>query len=99
MIAERKVCKRCGVDQPRTAYGKEPRTRDGLRARCKDCCNAQRAAWRAANPGRSSEEAQRRKAYQREWRRANPERVRAYRQTQASKADSVDYLTQWRKCR
>lgn len=93
MKATPKICKGCGVGKPRTSFASEPRTKDGLRSRCNDCRNAQRNAWRAANPERGRAEAQRRKAYQREWRRNNPERIRSYRRP----AQPHDFLTQWRK--
>lgn len=62
--------------------------------------NAASQRWRDAHREHLAsyyvQEAQRRKPYQAEWRRANPDRVRAYRQS--SKAGTGhDFLTQWRK--
>jgi hypothetical protein len=50
VAAEAKVCTGCGIMKPLTEFGRHRGTRDGHNCRCKGCCRAGCAAWRAANP-------------------------------------------------
>jgi len=45
-----KVCKKCGVKKSPVDFYKEKRVKDGLSARCKDCCKADAKAVFKANP-------------------------------------------------
>jgi hypothetical protein len=45
-----KACTVCGVVKPLTEYHRNSRHPDGHRARCKDCCNAQRRKDYAEHP-------------------------------------------------
>lgn len=51
----RKICRGCGKLVPRTEFSAEPRTKDGLQAKCKECLLVYRAAWRARNKERIAE--------------------------------------------
>lgn len=45
-----KQCKECRRLLPRSEFYRQPRGKDGLRSRCKDCLAAASALRRAANP-------------------------------------------------
>ena len=45
-----KTCKKCGVKKSREEFYKEKRVKDGLQARCKECCKADARAVFQANP-------------------------------------------------
>ena len=45
-----KICKKCGVEKPREDFYKEKRVKDGLQARCIECCKADATAVFRANP-------------------------------------------------
>ena len=45
-----KVCKKCNLKKPRSSYYKEKRVKDGLQARCIDCCKSDARAVFEANP-------------------------------------------------
>lgn len=45
-----KICLKCGVEKPLTEFNRASKARDGLRTRCRDCCRAYGAVWRAAHP-------------------------------------------------
>jgi hypothetical protein len=40
-----KVCSRCGEEKPHSEFYTRPGNRDGLRGKCKNCCDAQSRAW------------------------------------------------------
>lgn len=44
-----KSCTKCGVEKDRSEFGKKTKRRDGLQSWCKNCLNADRAAYRKAN--------------------------------------------------
>ena len=46
----KKICKKCGVEKTADEFYKEKRVKDGLQARCKDCCKADAKAIFDANP-------------------------------------------------
>lgn len=45
-----KVCKKCGVEKSRDEFYKEKRVKDGLQARCIECCKADARAVFQTNP-------------------------------------------------
>ena len=45
-----KTCKKCGVKKSRNEFYKEKRVKDGLQARCKECCKSDARAVFEANP-------------------------------------------------
>ena len=45
-----KVCKKCGVEKSHDEFYKEKRVKDGLQARCIQCCKADAKAVFEANP-------------------------------------------------
>ena len=45
-----KTCKKCGVKKSRDEFYKEKRVKDGLQARCIECCKADAKAVFQANP-------------------------------------------------
>ena len=45
-----KVCKKCGVEKSRDEFYKEKRVKDGLQARCIECCKADAKAAFQNNP-------------------------------------------------
>ena len=45
-----KVCKKCKLEKSNDEYYKEPRTKDGLQARCKECCKSDARAVFKAKP-------------------------------------------------
>lgn len=45
-----KVCKKCNLEKSDADYYKEPRVKDGLQARCKECCKSDARAVFEANP-------------------------------------------------
>lgn len=63
-----KACSKCGAEKPLSEFHK---SRNGLRADCKECRRSANRAWHAANPEKAS-------ASNRAWRVANRERVREY---------------------
>ena len=63
-----KVCKKCGSKKSAKDFYKEKRVKDGLSARCKECCKADARAVFKANPEPYRERA--RKAYNYAERRA-----------------------------
>ena len=56
-VPSEKACTKCSAIKPITDFHRNGSRR---RARCKECCNAQTAAWRRANPD-----------YMVEWQKAN----------------------------
>ena len=102
-----KTCTKCGVEKELDRFFFDPRGRDGRVARCKDCCNARTAAWRAENPARCTELAHswylRNTAKvaarkQREY-KANPERFAAWSAAwqKANKEKCLQLAAEWRK--
>ena len=49
-LFEMKVCKKCGTKKSADNFYKEKRVKDGLQARCIDCCKADAKAVFKANP-------------------------------------------------
>ena len=45
-----KVCKKCRIEKSDDEFYKEKRVKDGLQARCKECCKADARAVFEANP-------------------------------------------------
>lgn len=62
-----KTCTKCGETKPETEFGKQATGRDGLRAWCKSCG----IAWRAANQDKVS-------VIRARYNAANPEKVKAW---------------------
>jgi len=50
MFSMNKVCKKCGVKKSKDEFHKEKRVKDGLQARCIDCCKADAKAAFERNP-------------------------------------------------
>lgn len=65
-----KTCSRCGVQKDREAFSKNSRAKDGLKAACKVCLNAEHRAYSLAHPEAA-------KARQTRWLQENPEKARA----------------------
>lgn len=61
------ACNRCGIDKPLTEYHKHPRSKNGVRGICKDCCKISSAQYRDANR-------EKRRASSLAWAANNPER-------------------------
>lgn len=100
-MSDSKTCRKCGETKPLSAFHRCAAVKDGRKAQCAECGRKSSAQWRDSNTAHLAEyskaDAQRRKTYQREWRAANPDRIRAYRETYKAKADPRDFLTQWRR--
>lgn len=47
-----KTCRKCKQAKPLTEFTKHAAHKDGLKAKCKTCANADSAKWRKDNPGR-----------------------------------------------
>ena len=65
-----KTCTKCGAEKALDLFHRRALSSDGLNARCKVCCSADSAAWRAANHSRTL-------LVGRAWKAANRERHRA----------------------
>lgn len=65
-----KRCRMCGEEKPLSNFAKRKEARDGRDGRCRECYNAEKAAWQKANPDKA-------KASTNAWRSVNRERVRA----------------------
>ncbi len=84
-LPEYKVCSVCHVEQPTAAYNRHKGTRDGLHSECKACSAIQRRDLFLRNPdharslGRSANKRryEKRREYNREWRRRNAAYVRS----------------------
>lgn len=63
-----KVCTSCSEPKPLAAFGRD---RGRLRAKCKECANAQTQAWREKTP---EEFKQKNKAYSKNYNERNPEK-------------------------
>jgi len=50
MYSMNKVCKKCGVEKTSSEFYKEKRVKDGLQARCIQCCKADAKAAFQRNP-------------------------------------------------
>jgi Autographiviridae endonuclease VII len=75
-----KRCTVCGETKPLDAFYRSAGMRDGHRNDCKACNLAAKARRYAANPEQM-------KARVRQWQRANPERIRAYRRVYRQRAE------------
>ena len=71
-----KTCARCGRSLDESAFGKDERTKDGLRYWCKRC-DTTYASLRRKDPAVKAVEAKR----VRNWREAHPERVKEIKDT------------------
>lgn len=79
-----KICTKCCQHKPPAEFSKDAYKRDGLSTRCKSCRSAEHAAWRAKNPDAVktnnaewyAKNADRSRAYSREYRRLNLEQVK-----------------------
>lgn len=65
-----KLCSRCNLPKHKSEFGKDPKTRDGLRHWCKQCCNETNKEWQKSNPKKHAAQMAR-------WRKANPEKSKA----------------------
>lgn len=80
-----KVCRKCGLDKPLTAYHKKSGSSDGLRRECRSCRAAEKKAYYEAHKAetlrqqKDYREANRESERERHarWRKANPEKVAA----------------------
>lgn len=64
-----KYCKKCDNTKPKSDFGKNKNTKDGLQFYCKDCCKATTKRYREANKEKYYASAKR-------WAKENPERVK-----------------------
>ena len=64
-VPSEKACTKCGETKPLDQFHRRKDSPGGRRAYCKECRNAQTAAWREANPNRRAD-------YMAAWRKANP---------------------------
>ena len=84
-----KRCSKCRSDQPEAYFGKDASRRDGLQVWCKEC----QRAYREANKARIAERS-------REWKLANPEKVKASRDARRDRPDvqqkRSDYNREWK---
>jgi 5-methylcytosine-specific restriction endonuclease McrA len=97
-IGMNKICSKCRVAQPVTAFARDANRRDGFGPWCKGCIGV----WRAANRERLLVEkkacylanAEKRKAQSRAWAAANPERKKAgdkrYREENPQRKAAMD---------
>lgn len=65
-----KICSRCKIDKPYSAYFKDNRRAIGIRCRCKECCALETQEWREKNRSDYN-------SYVSMWRGENPERQHA----------------------
>lgn len=76
-----KTCTKCSETKPKTEFGKDVSSRNGLRSSCKVCNAAYCAAYRAANPAYKATyyaaNADKVRAPSSAWAKANPDKVRA----------------------
>jgi hypothetical protein len=75
-----KCCKKCGVSKPLDEFYRAQGTKDGHRGECKACAAIYRRQQYLANPEAS-------KARVRDWQKANPERLQAWRKAYRSKPE------------
>ena len=81
-----KTCTKCGETKSLSEFGKNAGGRDGLRSKCKACCNIVSAAWFAKNRDQRNATSakwqaanqERKKASNAKWRESNIEKMRAY---------------------
>lgn len=73
LSSETSWCSGCKQNLPKDRFGKNPRTRDGLRAYCFDCKRLESRAYRERNPEASALSTKR-------WVQRNPDKVEAKRQ-------------------
>lgn len=85
-----KTCTRCGISKPRSEFGSNKRSREGLLARCKECTSA----WHRANYLAKREV---RLAQSRAWYAANKERRAAVSRAyyEANKEQYAERQRQW----
>jgi len=97
-IEDMKKCTKCLVQLPLSHFNNNKRAKDGKQYACRHCARASARRWRHENPEmveanrRREREAKRGREtalgrekvnkYQREWKRANPEKVRGYAHSQ-----------------
>jgi len=67
-----KQCAKCNEVKPVTEFGKYTRSKDGLKARCKECMRADAKKYNEENRAEVNE-------YYRAWREANREKIRKAR--------------------
>ena len=87
MVAETKVCSRCGKEKGLGEFYAKKKSRDGKTSHCKVCHDAWTKSWRLANPEKDRESARRRYAAnpegmrekRRKWGMANPEKLKEQR--------------------
>lgn len=79
---ETKVCTKCRVEKPTSAFGAHKRGKNGLRPSCKECC---RASWRSYKEENKEEIAARKRrrreenpTYYSQYRKENKEKIAAY---------------------
>lgn len=97
-----KVCKKCGVEKPITFFNASMKTKDGLRADCKQCVSHYNQQYRKNNSARIREtdkawvnrNAEHVQQMQRNWRHANTEHLRNYRTR--NKEQIRTQLSEWR---
>jgi hypothetical protein len=71
-MRQSKICAKCHVDRPLSAFGPSTQALDGLKSRCRECLAADQLAYAAKH--RDVVDAKRR-----EWREKNPEKMAAYK--------------------
>ena len=65
-----KTCTKCGIEKDESEFHKSKDGKNGLRARCKVCCNSEVREWKLEN-------AEKRKEYAERWYREHKEAVAA----------------------
>lgn len=93
-----KVCSRCNIPKPRTAFSRGATMRDGLYSYCKACSADNSRVWAAANRKRRAESSQKWRANHhqlyieslKEWRSANPDKVRISRNKRRFRIQSAE---------
>lgn len=74
-MSETKVCTKCRVAKPKSAFHKRKGGKNWVQAKCKACA----LAWRREHPEKI-------RTYAKTWRRANPERLRRLQRTHRLRA-------------
>jgi hypothetical protein len=81
-----KTCSCCGIEKDRSLFSKHRQKPDGLYSYCKECKKVKDSAS-------FKRHAEKRLAKQREWNKANPDKVRAYKRKWNTQNE--DYIQSW----
>lgn len=85
-----KTCTKCKESKPLSDFPSDKSRKDGLANKCRPCCYEQWKSWREKNLEHS-------KTYQRNYRSANPEKVKewAERHKKPEPGKSAEYTRRW----